>query len=889
MTLADLRNELQRRVASSSESSAGLREALKSAQKQLIELFQQGTPAETLVCGRAKLIDDTLRTLWHQFISENYRTALAAVGGYGRGELHPASDIDLLIIVSEQPGPELEQSLVEFIGLLWDIGLQVGQSVRTPDECISESEKDVTVITNILESRLLCGDTNLFHAVIEGTSPEHIWPAQTYFEAKLEEQQKRHQKYDDTSHNLEPNIKEGPGGLRDIQSIGWVAKRHFGADSLEKLVEHGFLTEAEWNSLIEGQQHLWSIRFALHALTGREEDRLLFDYQRTLAKEFGYADDDASLAVEKFMQAYYRTVTRIQRLNEMLLQHFREEYLPQERREQPDIINHRFQARNGYLEVRDQQLFSHHPIAMLELCLLMTQRTELKGIRAGTIRLIREHLHLIDRRFRDDPKAKRLFIEILRQPQGITHVLRRMNRYGLLAAYIPAFENIVGRMQYDLFHVYTVDTHTLFVVRNLRRFTVAEHQHEFPLCSEIIATVPQQELLILAALFHDIAKGRGGDHSELGAEEALNFCKQHNLEGDDAELVSWLVRSHLIMSMTAQRKDIENPDVIREFAAQMKTPLRLDCLYLLTVADMRATNPARWSGWKNSLLRGLYQSTRALLTERISMEEHLDREVLEKQEDALQQLKEFPIQEIRTHWSSLSPGYFTQNTTSEIVWHARALLSRTAAKPIVEIRPNASHGGSEVLIIDEDRPNLFALTTSLLDQLQLNIMSARLETTGTGLTLNSFIVLDRHDNPVSDPMQVDEIRQRLINILSTGEQQIAPSSRPVSRKLKHFDIDTNIRFEQDRNSGRTIMRLETADQPGLLSAVGNLFSEQGIRLINAKIATIGEITDDVFFIVDDDDNPIDDPGKLKTIASELLKKIGIRNDTQGKRVTEITI
>jgi len=607
--------EFDATLAQANNPVAVMRDALKTAQQQIKDAFLHGTPVAELVHRRAQIIDDLLRNIWRQTMpGDNHDIALVAVGGYGRGELHPGSDIDLQILVRPEGRDALRAPIEKFVIYLWDVGLEMGHSVRTVAECAEEAAKDITVVTNLMECRWLAGSTALFEAMRTAVGPDHIWPSPRFFQAKLLEQVSRHHKYHDTAYNLEPNIKEGPGGLRDIQIIAWVAKRHFGAKALDELVQHHFLTTAEYDALAEGQDFLWRIRFVLHSLTGRREDSLLFDYQRTLAEQFGYRDGGPSLAVEQFMKRYYRTVMELSRLNEMLLQLFEEAILYVSDPGVPTVINKRFQSRKGFIEVRDEGVFRRYPFAMLEMFLLLQQHPDLKGVRATTIRLLRNHTHLIDDKFRNDLRHRSLFMEILRQPQGVTEQLKRMNRYGVLAAYLPAFGHIVGMMQYDLFHVYTVDEHTLTVVRNLRRFSHTEFAREFPLCSEIMQNhIPKPEILTLAALFHDIAKGRGGDHSELGEQESLDFCLHHGMSLYDARLVAWLVRNHLIMSMTSQRKDISDPEIITEFAMTVRSPQHLNYLYLLTVADIRGTNPDLWNSWKDTLLLELYTATMRVL------------------------------------------------------------------------------------------------------------------------------------------------------------------------------------------------------------------------------------------------------------------------------------
>jgi [protein-PII] uridylyltransferase len=875
MTISTIQQQMLAAVDEAGPDVAQIRTALKQASGQLDKMFIDNAPIRELVNGRSALVDALLQSLWKSHFDGPLDIALVAVGGYGRGELHPASDIDLLILLGYTDDEELAMVLSSFITLLWDIGLHVGQSVRTLHECREEAIKDITVATNLMEARFLCGNNKLVEQMLEQTGPQNMWPSDLFFKAKWQEQQQRHLKYDDTAHSLEPNVKEGPGGLRDMQMIGWVAKRHFCVPSLSGLVKHHFLTQDEYQSLKKEEAHLWRVRFALHMTTGRAEDRLLFDYQRTLATLFGYEDDDVELGVEKFMQRYYLAVTELQRLNEMLLQYFQETILLKNKLQPPCIINNRFQTRNGFLEVRDNQLFSHRPIIMLELFLLMTQDSSIKGVRASTIRQIREHLHLIDTRLRTNLKAQQLFLQILKQPQGVFHALRRMNRYGILAAYIPDFSHIVGRMQYDLFHVYTVDTHTLFVIRNLRRFTVAKYHDEFPLCSDVITRIPRQELLILAALFHDIAKGRGGDHSQLGEAVAYKFCLQHGLEEKESRLVAWLVRTHLVMSMTAQRKDIEDPSVIHEFARQVETPERLDYLYLLTVADMRATNPKRWNSWKGSLLGQLYRSTHLALTTDIDTQTRHNRQITQNKKQALQQLQQrYGESRVTAHWASMSDNYFLQNSVDGIVWQTSLLFDHAGqTTPQLYIITNDSHGGSEILIIDHDRDNLFAITTGLLDQLGLNIVHARIETANDGISINSFVVLEEDGSAVDGKNREDEIKQRLLQRLQETAPLRVSSSDFRSRESRHFDVETHINFSQDESGQRTIMRILAADRPGLLAKIGLAFSKNGIRLCSAKIATIGADVDNSFFITDINNQPLSGKKQQRLLQESVLEQI----------------
>ncbi len=581
-----------------------LREVLQGANGALAHRFLAGHPATDLVADQTALVDRVIRAAWERTCGPQMPGAvLAAVGGYGRGELQPFSDVDLLVLLPGKSKRDAREPVSAFLTLLWDIGLQVGHSTRTVDECRDECRRDLTTVTTLMEARWLLGPEDLFRRMEKACAPPGVWPARSFFEAKLKEQQARHARYDDTAYNLEPNVKGSPGGLRDIQMILWVARRHFGTGDLEALVAHDFLTPGQLRVLHQGRDFLWRVRFALHVLTGRKEDRLLFDYQSRIAQLFGYQDATYMLAVEQLMQRYYRTVMDLSRLNEMLLQLFQEAILMNPHVE-AEPLNDRFQVKNGFLQVVDDDVFDRQPSAILELFLLLQQHPRIKGVSATTVDLIQRNLHLIDDEFRQDPRNHRLFLQILRAPDGVTHELRRMNLYGVLGRYVPAFGRIVGRMQYDLFHAYTVDAHTLFVVSNLRRFALSRYDHEFPRCSEIMQALPAPEIAYLAGLFHDIAKGRGGDHSELGSVDAEAFCLEHGMSRYEARLVAWLVRHHLALSMTAQRRDIADPAVIRDFAAHVGDETHLDYLYVLTVADVRATNPKLWNSWKAQLVRG---------------------------------------------------------------------------------------------------------------------------------------------------------------------------------------------------------------------------------------------------------------------------------------------
>ena len=837
-----------------------------------------GEPIADLVRERAAQVDRVLVEAWQRFLpaAAASELALVAVGGYGRGELHPGSDVDITILL-EEGARELHGEAIEaFLTFLWDSGIEVGPSTRTIADCVEQARADITVATNLMEARLLAGSAALFAAMEAATGPDRIWPSRQFFEAKAAEQEARHHRFGDTGYNLEPNVKEGPGGLRDIQNIGWVAKRHFGARTLHDLVAHGFLTEHEYATLAAGQDFLWRVRWELHALTGRREDRLLFDHQRAVALALGARDGPGNQAIEQFMQRYFRTIMELSRLNEMLLQLLRESIVFGNDPGPAEPINRRFQSRRGYLEVVDAEVFQHQPFALMELFLILAQRPDLEGVRATTIRLVRDHARFIDDSFRRDLRVRGLFMELLRQPAGITLALRRMHRYGVLGAYLPSFGRIVGRMQYDLFHVYTVDEHTLFVLRNLRRFTVPEHREEFPLCSAVIGRIPKPELLYIAGIFHDIAKGRGGDHSELGAEDAARFCQEHGLSDFDTRLVAWLVRNHLLMSVTAQREDLSDPEVIVRFARQVGDQMHLDYLYLLTVADIRATNPEIWNSWKDALLRQLYNGARRALRRGLAQPLDLEarlREVQSAARKALAQGGPDP-RRVAALWDTMGDEYFLRYAPEEIAWHTRSILAQPPpALPLVLLRPQPGQGSTAIFIYGPARDGQFAAVTATLEQQDLNVVDARITTSRTGHTLDTYQALEQDGSLVADPARLEGIRRALVEALSAPRAPRVPQRRQP-RQLRHFDVRTEVGVETDPGGNYTVVEVVTKDRPGILSRVGQALVVSGTRLHKARIATIGHRAEDVFFVTDREDRPLSEPARIERLRQAILEQLG---------------
>jgi len=875
------RGQFQAELALKASPIAAFKKAIRHAREVLDGRFKAGREIRRLVEDRAWFVDQILREAWERLPwCEDADIALLAVGGYGRGELHPFSDIDLLILLDNADHESFREPIEQFLTLLWDIGLEVGQSVRSVDECASEARADLTVITNLMESRTIAGPERLRLRMQEVTSTAQMWPSKDFFLAKHKEQRARHSKYNDTEYNLEPNVKGSPGGLRDIQTILWVARRHFGTLNLHAMVGQGFLLESEYALLASSQDFLWKVRYALHMLAGRAEDRLLFDHQSKVAALLGYEDSDSKRAIERFMQKYYRVVMAIAELSDLIVQHFEEQILRAGEIGQATPINSRFLLRDGYIEAAHPNVFKRTPFAIMEIFVLMAQHPEIKGVCANSIRLLREHRHLIDDDFRRDIRNTSLFVELFKCPQGIHRNLRRMNRYGILGLYLPEFGHIVGQMQHDLFHIYTVDAHTLNLIKHLRKFKWPELAEKFPLASKLIDKLPKPELIYLAGLYHDIGKGRGGDHSELGAVDAQAFCTRHQLPNWDSKLIVWLVQHHLVMSTTAQRKDLSDPQVIFDFARLVGDQTRLDYLYVLTVADINATNPSLWNSWRASLLRQLYTETKRAL--RRGLENPLDREeqIRLTQSAALDILVRggTDADDAEQLWAQLGDDYFLRHTAADVAWHSEAILQHPAdGDPLVLIKETTQRefeGGTQIFIYAPDQHDFFAVTVAAMAQLNLNIHDARILTSTSQFTLDTYIVLEGEGGSIGDnPARIKEIRQGLIDALKNPDEYQSIIQRRVPRQLKHFAFAPQVTIHNDAHRPVTILEVTAPDRPGLLARIGRIFLEFDLSLQNAKIATLGERVEDVFFVTDAHNHPLADPELCLRLQATMVAQL----------------
>ena len=824
--------------------------------------FNQLDDISSLVLQRSNFMDQLLAQLWHAFTRGTAtELSLVAVGGYGRGELHPKSDIDLLVLSAFPLQQETEQQVIEFITFLWDLRLEIGHSVRTIDDCIQLGLEDITIATNLIESRLITGNAQTFAMLKTKLHEPSFWPSKAFFSAKREEQRQRHLNYRDNGYSLEPDIKSNPGGLRDLHTLYWVARRHFGAANLLEMTIDNYLTQAEYRELLECQNFLWKIRFALHLVTNRADNRLLFDYQTDVAKILNY-EGPGNAGIETMMKQFYRTIRRVAELNEMLLQHFDEDILGNVEIEAIAIDEH-FQLKGDLIVLITAGEFFHRPESILQLFLHIADNPEIKGIYSTTLREIRECRRRLTYWLQDIPPCREKFMALLRHPRGMGLPLTLMHKYGVLAAYIPQWNKILGQMQFDLFHAYTVDEHTHRLIKYIYHFPTPESQVDHPICGDLFPSIKKPELLFLAAIFHDIAKGRKGDHSELGAIDAQAFCDLHNLPPHDGRLVAWLVKYHLVMSVTAQRRDIHDPEVITEFARIVQDEKHLNYLLLLTVADICATNDDVWNSWKGALLKELYYQTQKALRRGLEKPIDVRSRIRDHKQQAMLKLisKAFKPSEIETLWKRFKADYFLRHYPSQIAWHAEYILQHAdSEQPLVLVSKRASRGGNEVFIYCKDSLDLFATVATELNNKNLNIHDATIMNSRDGYTLDTFIVLE----PDGEPLALDRtlaIKPALEQALLHPEKVVAHMQR-LSRQKKQFSVATQVNFLANKNH-RTMMELIAYDSPGLLATIGEVFQKLDVMLHTAKITTIGEQVEDFFIVTTEDGHALDESQQIE--------------------------
>jgi [protein-PII] uridylyltransferase len=854
-------------------TAAPWKRELDAGRRELEAAYRTQRRPRRLLRAQARLTDRVLRGLWTT-VAAPPGLALVAVGGYGRGELFPHSDVDVVVLLPRPltAMPPATASCIErFVGLMWDTGLEIGHSVRTVDECEAEMEGNAVSRTSLLERRLLAGSRALYARL--GHRFEASLDVRSFYEAKALEQQQRHLRYQDTAYNLEPNLKESPGGRRDLQSILWIARAAGFGHTWRELAARGLMTAAEARELTRNETLIDDLRIRLHYLAGRREDRLVFDLQGALASELGLTDTPSRRASEQLMQRYYRAAKSIRQLNVILLQNLHARLFPAEVKVQ--TIDADFQAVDELLDIKDDELFAKRPGAILDSFLTLQRHPELKGMSAPTLRALWRDRTRVDAAFRRDPENRARFLAILREPHGVTHELRRMNQYGILGRYIPAYGRIVGQMQHDLYHVYTVDEHILMVIRNLRRFTEAQHGHEYPLCSRLIADFERPEVLYIAALFHDIAKGRGGNHSKLGAVDARRFCRAHGLAVADTNLVGWLVAQHLTMSLTAQKQDLSDPAVIATFAAKVRTERRLAALYLLTVADIRGTSPRVWNAWKAKLLEDLFHAARARLTGSAPTRT-LDDSLEARRIEAARQLRLYAIPDgaEQSLWRQLDSVYFQRHTADEIAWHARQLYFRVDGKePVVRARLSRSGAGLQVMIYLPDQKELFARICGFFGKARLSILDAKVHTTRHGYALDTFLVHDPLSAHAAYRAVISYVEFELGQLLAARAPLEPPPIGRMSRHLKHFPLTPEVRLFPDDKETHYILELVAGDRPGLLARIAYTLAKANVNVESAKINTLGERAEDVFLL---DGARLHDEAALLRLETALYEQLQLR-------------
>ncbi|WP_119287464.1 [protein-PII] uridylyltransferase [Azohydromonas sediminis] len=857
-------------------SLGDLRQRFRDGKAALLEQFRAARPtapaATRLLRALARHVDATLATLW-QRAGMPTGAALVAVGGYGRGELYPYSDVDVLVLLPDADAQLRHGEAIEgFITACWDIGLEIGSSVRTLEQCLAESERDVTVRTALLESRYLCGARRAFDAFCR--AHDASIDARAFLRAKTLEMQQRHVKYEDTPYALEPNCKESPGGLRDLQVVVWVARAAGLGRNWSELAANGLVTPFEVKQLQRNEGLLKLIRARLHLVAGRREDRLVFDLQTAVAASFGFASTPSQRASEVLMRRYYWAAKAVAQLNQILMLNIEERISGSEGAPMRPLDDARFLDRGGMLEVASDDLYRRDPHAILQTFHVFQRTPGIKGLSARTLRALYNAREQMGASFRRDPVNRRTFMQILQHSEGgQTHALRLMNQTSVLGRYLWVFRRIVGQMQHDLFHVYTVDQHILMVLRNVRRFFIPEHAHEYPFCSQLALQWDKPWLLYIAALFHDVAKGRGGDHSDLGAMEVRRFCRQHGVGGDDAKLVEFLVQHHLSMSRIAQKEDLSDPEVIAAFARLVGDPRRLNALYLLTVADIRGTSPKVWNAWKGKLLEDLYRQTLRALG---GAKPNMDAEIEARKAEARSMLalaSMLPDTE-QPLWRTLEVSYFARHDASDIAWHARVLWRHVnTAEPVVRARPWALGEGLQVLVYAPDRPDLFARICGYFDGAGFNIQDAKIHTTRAGYALDTFQVIHPQMEPPNTPNYRDltalvetDLKRALLSDAPLPE----PSRGRLSRRVRSFPVTPRVSLRPDERAQRWLLSISTSDRSGLLYSIARVLARHRVNLQLAKITTLGERVEDTFLV----DGPELQQAKAQLqIESELLDAV----------------
>lgn len=841
-----------------SQWSQQARAALAATDEKLSRRFDDVDRIDRVLALRARAVDQLLGQAWRRCMASlgtaegpaEAGLSLFAVGGYGRGELFPHSDVDILVLGDSQAQQRGHEALARCLALVWDAGLKVSHSVRSPRQC-TEAAQDQTVLTALIEARPLIAGEAARRALAEAVSPDRVWPPREFFAAKREEMRLRHARFGDTSDNLEPDIKDGPGGLRDLHTLGWMALRTFGVRDLEALVGMDQLGQDEAVALARERRVLGRLRYGLHLVAARPEERLRFDYQKTLAARLGYADGQGSLAVEQMMQGFYRSAAIVRRISDRLLQRFEEQF---EGEAAPRALDAAFELRRDYLAASSAQ-WPRDVGEVLALFGMWAAQPQISGLHSQTARALAEALPTLKPYTGATAEQRAQFLALLRGPRAVD-TLARMARLGVLSQWLPAFAQVSGRMQFDLFHVYTVDQHTLMVLRNLATFSSGRADERFSIAHEVWPRLRKPELLLLAGLFHDIAKGRGGDHSELGAVDARAFCRAHGISDGDTSLVVWLVEQHLRMSVTAQKQDIADPEVIHRFATLIGDREHLDYLYLLTCADIAGTSPKLWNAWKDRLLADLYFATRRVLREGLEQPVAVEQRVHEGREATrllmLQQGLEAGT--IARQFAEMPQESFMRFRPEQLAWQAAALVEVQMGQTLVQVRHiDQGAAAMEVFVHSPDRDGLFAAILATLDKLGFGIHQARVLVGPHGTVFDTFEILPADTYASADPAAVAASLRRA---LDGALDQVRVSQRTVPRQLRHFRFPPRFEFGNTLDGRYTVLELVAPDRPGLLAQLAQVLRSERLRVHDARIATFGERAEDVFHLSDEADQPL---------------------------------
>lgn len=826
------------------------------AQRDIFDLLQQ----------RSDFYDQLLITLWQQYgLAERADLALIAVGGYGRKEMFPLSDLDILVLTENPIDESTQTQLNQLFNQLWDSKFQLGTAIRTVSESIEIGRAEISVATNMLESRFVTGNFTLWQQLSQAMQQADFWRIEDFFSAKIAEKNERYARYHNTSYNLEPDLKHSPGGLRDLHLIGWIMLRHYGTYSFEDLLRRGILFPAEYQELSQAQAVLFRMRFGLHLQLKRYDNRLRFDRQVQLSEQLGYQGAD-NQAVEAMMRTFFLATQSISQLSQLLLDNFkRTVLLPPKLTEKHPLDPHYF-LRDNIVFAEDYAIFEQKPYTILDLFLHLCQNPD-SSPSVTTLRFLRLSLQKLSSPLSECPQARQRFIQLFSLPNPISRAIVPMHQLGVLDHYLPQWQGIKGLMQFDLFHTYTVDEHTVQVMLQLENFLTESSKQTHPLCSQLFTQSTHRPLLYLAGLFHDIAKGRNGDHATLGAVDMYEFAIQHDFRPEQAKQMAWLVREHLTMSITAQRRDIHDPTVVEQFAQIVENQTALSDLVCLTVADIKATNETLWNDWKRSLFTQLYQLTAQQLNKRLDYQQIAQQHRLQALELIKFTLTPNRHKILRDFWQPCPESYFLRNTPKQLVWHALAYL-KTPKRPLVLVSNEHARGATEIFIHCDDQPQLFARIAQMLSSKKVSIHDAQIITSESGLVFDSFIITELNGNGL-DNLRSEQIQQALQKMLSQPTP-FKPNRKPI--KHQTFKRQTQIRFLAHSHPNQTAFELFTLDREGLLAQISHIFNQLDLILLNAKISTIGERVED-FFVVTTLEQQALSTEQQRELSEQLLSEL----------------